>query len=47
MVLNGEVGEERGGSYYRYYHYRRGYYGRGSSKSRSEDAAEGADGAAK
>lgn len=47
VVLNGEVGEERGGSYYRYYHYRRGYYGRGSSKSRSEDAAEGADGAAK
>ncbi|HHN74744.1 MAG TPA: polysaccharide biosynthesis tyrosine autokinase [Acidobacteria bacterium] len=26
VVLNGEITEERSGSYYRYYHYRRGYY---------------------
>ncbi|MBP7148398.1 MAG: polysaccharide biosynthesis tyrosine autokinase [Acidobacteria bacterium] len=27
-ILNGEITEEHSGSYYRYYHYRKGYYGK-------------------
>ncbi len=34
VVLNGEVTAERSGSYYRYYHYRRGYY-RGAAETRA------------
>ncbi len=36
-VLNGEITEEHGSSYYRYYHYRRGYY-RKAAEARADEA---------
>jgi capsular exopolysaccharide synthesis family protein len=36
VLLNGEGGEDSSGSYYRYYHYRKGYYRKAAEERRTE-----------